>query len=390
MTVVGESSEDLRPGVHSAEKKSGQPDSRLVAVRLVLSVGTVAVSLVAAVAIVVSYLGDLPLSVCLATVAGTAVAAAAVAVLSTRRLGPNRRPDESTDQENVSTMPHDAESMASPRARRRNLLSSSHGSVVAYAGTVGSVATYVASVIGQSHSHDGTIREDAYALGEPDADIGVVAVSDGVGSTRNSHAAALLVAETAVEIAMSWSNRTNWSQVSWSALGRELIETISRALRTSPLEQISQLLPAGIAPAPSDGAKGAQPAATLAAAVYRREPSGGLRVLWANYGDSAILHLAGSHWHWQAGQPDRKNSATPALPGRPGPLTLGEFILGSGECLVLASDGFADAIASAPKELARAIYSAAADGVTAAQFATLLEFEVAGLFDDKTLLVIAP
>jgi hypothetical protein len=175
---------------------------------------------------------------------------------------------------------------------------------------------------------------------------------------------------------------------SWEYHAGEAVDQLSRWLAApDSLDPFAKTLFVQ-APAAQAALKTAPPATTLAAAAVRQTELGSCVVHWFAYGDAAVMRLVGRKWEWQSPRPDLNRRGTDALPGHAGRLSTGEAHLDTGELIVLATDGFAEAVVAHEAELARVVTAAVARRVSAAVFGSLLDFDIDGLYDDKTLVVL--
>ncbi|HYQ69835.1 MAG TPA: protein phosphatase 2C domain-containing protein [Actinophytocola sp.] len=251
--------------------------------------------------------------------------------------------------------------------------------VAAHRRRIGPVNVVVASVIGQRHLLDGELREDGYALAvSHDQTACVVAVADGVGSSVNAHEAAAVASSTVVASAMRWiaDRGTGWEDHS-ARLVRDASEAV-RGVRDH-----------GDRRAETASGKTAPPASTLTVAVLMTSNEG-TEVCWLAYGDSAalVLSVRTRQWRWLSTRDEMRVALTRALPGEPSFREHGTLRLGRDDVLVLATDGVAEPIEHMPEPFATAIIAAVTEEMSAAKFATLLDFDMAGMVDDRTILAI--
>ncbi len=273
------------------------------------------------------------------------------------------------------------------RAPAPLLIGSANSALSGHHGQLGPAWSYAASVIGQNHVAVGAVREDAYALACPEATVGVAAVADGVGSSQDAHVAAHIAAHIAAEQTSEWA--TAGEAMSWSAQSAAVVRDVSAALHDPEcITQWRQGLAYVAHPAQTRRDKTRNPATTLATAALRTTGTDVVVVYWFAYGDAAVLKFTQGSWVWVSGTPNQVSSTTPALPGPDRHLRSGWTDLHRSELLVLATDGFTEAIEAHPGELGRVVTLAVEQRVSAAKFCTLLDFEIPGLFDDKTLVVL--
>lgn len=248
--------------------------------------------------------------------------------------------------------------------------------VVGHRCRVGPLQLSAASVIGLRHDRNGELREDTYAFAAGNKSC-VVAVADGVGSAVNAHIAANVAACSAVAEVVKWSDNATSR---WTDHCAELVRTISEAVR-----QVRDTRTTSHA----SGVKSGPPATTLAVAALRVSDDE-TTLNWLTCGDTAVLVLAAADrkWTWLSERQPVRTSVTAALPGTPEASLYGETALGLDDVLVLATDGVAEAIEEMPEEFAEAITVAVTEDMSAAKFATVLDFDVPGMADDRTILVV--
>lgn len=265
------------------------------------------------------------------------------------------------------------------------LASSTVADVAAHCARIGPVHLYAASVIGQRHRADGGAREDAFAVASLDGWAGAAAVADGVGNTRDAHAASTIAAQSAALSSANWISADNRD---WPAFTARLTDDVSSRL-TSTGDIVAYSSTMGYAGQPHTGQhKRATPATTLAVAAFRPADDG-LDVWWMAYGDTGLLILADA---WTAVSPHedgRTRFGTHALPGPAAKIRHGSTHLSSGQILVLATDGFMAALHDLADDLGSRIRRAVGETRSPSVFSTILDFDIPELADDKTVVVIA-
>lgn|GEM_PF-6151456 len=267
------------------------------------------------------------------------------------------------------------------------LVTSAVGMLSAHSGIVGPSMAYAASSAGQSHLAEGLPREDSYALSSLNSRFGSAAVADGVGTSRDAHVAAFVVAQLAVRMINDWHEGR--AHGSWQQLGYDLVALASEQLKENKRVEFTRNLMGYVPSSHAARQKHAAPSTTLAAVAFEQKQDY-LDINWLTFGDCAVLSLEDGRWEWLSGFPDRLAQSTPALPGKATNLKSGRTSLDNRGILVLATDGFADAIDLHPRGLADAITSAIEERVSVAKFCTLLDFDIGGLYDDKTVVLLMP
>ncbi|MCP2247364.1 protein phosphatase 2C domain-containing protein [Lentzea aerocolonigenes] len=240
---------------------------------------------------------------------------------------------------------------------------------------VGQLQLSAASVIGSRHRQNGEVREDAYAFATGKNSCGV-AVADGVGSAINAHMAANAAARCAVDEVVRWADTR---RSSWIDHCVELVHRTSDAVRQVPDTRAGH-----------PAAKNNPPAATLSVATLRMLDDATTEVNWLAYGDTAVLKLSlnDGRWTWLSGKEQARSNVTHALPGPFENSVHGETVLEPDHVFVIATDGVAEAIEAMPAEFAEAITGTVLEAMSAAKFTTLLDFDVQGMADDRTILLV--
>lgn len=266
--------------------------------------------------------------------------------------------------------------------------------VSAHTERLGPIQVYAGSTRGVAHQRMGGVREDAYALSagckdaDSDQDRLIVAISDGLGSSRDAHAAAAAITRIAVDQLRVPSNS------GWDAEVDDVVAEIDRHLREPRLLTVTgfALGSAGSTESQAEECKtDPQAAATLVAARCEVEPTGGLRVAWMSVGDSKLLtlDLATGQWTWCSGHPKaHRGSGTDALPRPSRPADRDVVLVGPLDVVVLATDGAWKALYRMPEEFANVLRSVWDEPTSAAKFATVLDFSGPGLTDDRTIVAV--
>jgi hypothetical protein len=100
------------------------------------------------------------------------------------------------------------------------------GRVVADEGRAGPIVLRAASVIGQGHAAEGSLREDAYGYLEGNANQLLLCVADGLSSARNSHVSSAIAARVALEALADPPTRGQ----TWPEAATHMMSTVALAL----------------------------------------------------------------------------------------------------------------------------------------------------------------
>lgn len=268
--------------------------------------------------------------------------------------------------------------------------SSALASLAAHGGREGALWVYAGSMRGLAHAREGGLREDAFALAAhdestPQAGCLVVAVSDGVGSTVAAHAAASLIASSAVLAVAAASRDLPWQVVADTAVAAAEEAVADPHQVDRAIIGLGSMGSADSALSKSDP----DPSGTLALARVSDEGTN-LRVDWLTVGDSAVFVYGWRQRDWSQLDPAGSSASneTSALPRPDLPPLLGSAELAREDVLVLASDGAWKAIRVLPDEFSTAMVEIWSESLSPAKFATLLDFTGPGLSDDRTLVVV--
>lgn len=249
-------------------------------------------------------------------------------------------------------------------------------------------AILAASLVGTEHVARGTGREDSFAVAHgPVAGSVILAVADGVGSSKNSHLASAAVTEQVIEevagLGKDQLRAVTASGESWQKYCAHLVNRLAEDLLT----RFGQ----GSLPAPSGSrSKGSGiPATTLSLAVSIRSADG-LLVYWAAIGDSPILALErepgaiGQIWH----PPER--DTVDSLPRQAAQLSTGIQRLRDSRALLLLSDGMGDVLLSVPGIAEQLLAAVLTSADPSTELLPLLSYPVRGAHDDRTIVMLAP
>jgi serine/threonine protein phosphatase PrpC len=242
-----------------------------------------------------------------------------------------------------------------------------------------------ASVRGYWHRHDGSPRQDDFAvLLKPDCHRLVVAVADGVAGASQSH----IGATVAVRYASQWlanADATSRESIDWKAL----VENTAWAL----VEQAGALLDQS--PVTAEDAERVL-ATTLVCAVIDAGSEGELTASVAAVGDSAAWLVGDDGYRQLLGGKSEleggiSSSAVSGLPRVPKTIDVGEVTIRSGDVLLLGTDGFADPLGSGEGEVGRLFASTLRAYVPSIiEFGHMLDFSRETFDDDRTLVAVWP
>jgi hypothetical protein len=251
-------------------------------------------------------------------------------------------------------------------------------------------AVRAASVRGYQHRHDGTPRQDDFALAwHAGAGAVIVAVADGVSGAELGHLGATLACRTAVEQVSRLLDADPRPQPDW----REVLRCAAWAL----VEHAGQQ--AGAGDAPAEWAE-RWLATTLVLALVLPGPDGTALVSAARVGDSAAWVLReGSGW---AGVFDVSpgdaaaagaavvSAAVTALPRLPAEVAGVTVELPAGAVLLVGTDGVGTALGSGAGPVGDALAASLAGRPSPLEFAHLLDFSRETFDDDRTLVAVWP
>jgi serine/threonine protein phosphatase PrpC len=270
------------------------------------------------------------------------------------------------------------------------LTSSALASTAAHSGRVGGLHVYAASTRGPAHAREGGVREDAFAVAvheQSSAQAGcvVVAVSDGLGSSRDAHAAASVIAGSAARTVAATPWDHSWAAVAAAAVGR------ADAAAEDADEIACTVAALASSGSPESVADKSDPLASGTLALARvREQDGQVAVDWLTLGDSGVFVFGWTRRDWRRLDPDSVpgSNETAALPRAGSAPAVGSELLAREDVLVLATDGAWQALSDMPGQFGTAMSEIWADSLSPATFATLLDFSGPGLTDDRTLVVV--
>lgn len=232
---------------------------------------------------------------------------------------------------------------------------------IADEGMLGGLVFRAVSAQGAGHRHGGEPRQDSYALATTqDQQWMIMAVADGLGSATHSHLGSKRAAEFAC---------------------RQLAAMLLEAdhLTSHFLEQVDNELMQRF------GERSAEIATTLLVVAVNVNTA---QCLAFRVGDTELLIRSAEGWQsiFGAGPSTSgmASTATSVLPGQLESKQETSFRLADGDVLMLATDGVADPIASAPKMVGEAFVSRLAAPPSLADFVKLVRFDRKGAVDDRT------
>ncbi len=251
--------------------------------------------------------------------------------------------------------------------------------------TISDIRVRAASVRGLAHRHEGTARQDAYAvMTSPDDAFLAMAVCDGVGSAVLSHRAAAAACRTAVDLAVLAATDSGLAALDWQAVVTAASDAV--VLDWSAAMGIDSGLDE-----PSVRARVARTmATTLTVAVTSIQPvDGGWTAAIATVGDSPGWIVHGDEWRpATAGKTgdDEKIlvTTTASLPAAPAQVMTFEHRLLPGDVLLLMSDGVGNPLGAADGEVGQQLarwWSEPPDQFT---FAAQVAFARQTFVDDRT------
>lgn len=241
-----------------------------------------------------------------------------------------------------------------------------------------------ASVRGYQHRHDGTPRQDDFALAaHPGCGALVAAVADGVASAELAHLGATLVCRSAVDQLLHTLDEHAAAAPDWpnlmSCAGWALVEFAGRQ-------------PADDGQSDADRAE-RNLASTLVVALVRPGPDGSAVAELARVGDSAAWLLRDGGWSpvfGQAAAGDLVDPVVPALPRVPAELAGVSVDLAPGNVLLLGTDGVGLALGDGTGKVGAVFAETLAHPPAPLDFARLLDFSRETFDDDRTMVAIWP
>lgn len=241
--------------------------------------------------------------------------------------------------------------------------------LAAHAAMVGAVPVWAASRIGKSHMADGQMRQDAFSL-IPLGPNAVCAVADGLGSTRDAHAAA----NAAVVAATQSRWELTGSAEEWQTHANEIVAGIQAFIEAN-IESSDTW------PEPSS--------TTLVIAAVVPDPTGTSTVYWLSVGDSAVMQFSAGadSFTFINTAPRDLAEGTHALPSTEPVIESGVFHLPAGDSCVLASDGGWNQLIAGQAHFSSHFRQLIATRADASHLLAMIQAEGQGFEDDATVVI---
>lgn len=241
-----------------------------------------------------------------------------------------------------------------------------------------------ASVRGYQHRHDGTPRQDDFAITWHAAtDAVIVAVADGVSDAELAHVGATLACRTAVEQLLRWLDDGGDGEPDWADVLRcaswGLVEFAGAQPASGPdepaAERAERLL-----------------ATTLVAAVLRPNDDGSATVSAARAGDSTAWLLHGSDWAelFTADDDEMVATVVTALPRLPEKVATATAELPAGGVLLVGTDGVGVPVGDGRGQVGTALATGVTSPPSPLELGYLLDFSRETFDDDRTLVAVWP
>ncbi|MGV9713225.1 protein phosphatase 2C domain-containing protein [Gordonia sp. NPDC003424] len=310
---------------------------------------------------------------------------------------PSVRPDDRSARGNRPAYPGVRPDLSPKTARSVELASLTTSGVSGLTidrGSCGQFDVYAATQVGLQHAHEGGTREDAYAVGGlPDGSWVLLAVADGLGGARDSHAAAQLAVRATLQILHTRLESAAPPEIAeqWNLIAANLVDTVAGLLKPEAVHQLAVGL-GYVSPHPTDSGKSFDPATTLVFAALGPVTDGAYTVLWGSIGDSDALtvDVGSGQIDWLTSNPTKQtgglvSNVTHSLPRSTRQLVTGAVRIAANKMVVLATDGMADAIRQEPRQFGALLPRVAGPSPAEWAFGELVGFELPGLHDDRTL-----
>jgi len=245
-----------------------------------------------------------------------------------------------------------------------------------------------ASVRGYQHRHDGTPRQDDFAIAWHAAtDAVIVAVADGVSDAELAHVGATLACRTAVEQLLRWLDDGGHGEPDWADVLRcaswGLVEFARGQPASGPderdAERAERLL-----------------ATTLVAAVLRPndgpDGDGSATVTAARAGDSTAWLLHGADWAelFTADDDEMVATVVDALPRLPEKVATATVELPAGGVLLVGTDGVGVPVGDGRGQVGTALAAGVESPPAPLDLGYLLDFSRETFDDDRTLVAVWP
>jgi hypothetical protein len=287
--------------------------------------------------------------------------------------------------------------MRSPGGPRAKLAvtTSAHSGTTLDAATHAGLVIYAGSMIGPEHRAGKNFapREDAYSWAPgQDSSVIVLAVADGVGSARNSHAASLIATEAAVEQlrGIGSAELAAWYDQPelWRDQSQRLMATVAKRLEPERVDERARTIDLATSSSNSDK-RPIDPATTLLIAVGVISGDG-VRVLWAGVGDSQVSVLApgARQLSWTQEEGDSP-SGTRALPRDVAHVICSQYFLPQGHAFLLTTDG-CEKILGLDASTVPLLHEMIRNPGDTGHLLELLHRNPPGAGDDRTLVMFAP
>lgn len=249
-----------------------------------------------------------------------------------------------------------------------------------------------ASVRGYQHRHDGTPRQDDFAIAwHPATDAVIVAVADGVSEAELAHVGATLACRTAVEQLSRWLDGESDRENDGGSEGEPDWSDVLRCASWA-LVEFAKGQPAS---GPDDGdAERAERllATTLVAAVLRPNDDGSATVTAVRAGDSTAWLLAGQDWTelFATDTDDVLTTAVTALPRLAAEVAAATVEVPAGGVLLVGTDGVGMAVGDGRGPVGSALAAGVESPPAPLDFGYLLDFSRETFDDDRTLVAVWP
>ncbi|WP_187399621.1 protein phosphatase 2C domain-containing protein [Micromonospora sp. AP08] len=258
--------------------------------------------------------------------------------------------------------------------------------VAADGGLFAGLTARVATIRGRAHQFHGERGQDAFGLSATrDGRWVVGAVADGLGSTVHADQAAQTAVRSVVKIASDIVDDVPPARWEWNMILREVGRSVEVATRS-----LGRPLPAAN-PARRQRPLG-PPATTLTVVVVPANGVAGTGVV-VGVGDSPAYLLRSGAWRRllpQDSQPASAgaDNATDALPAAAPAMRLVSFDWRPGDLVVVASDGFGNALAGGGTPLGAALAEAWQEPPSLLGFLRDVDFRLSTFNDDRTVLAL--
>ncbi|OLF05741.1 hypothetical protein BLA60_35100 [Actinophytocola xinjiangensis] len=256
--------------------------------------------------------------------------------------------------------------------------------------STGRLAVRGGSVRGYQHRHDGTPRQDDFAIAAHEGTGAVVvAVADGVSEAELSHVGATLACRTAVDQLLRWLDEEGGAgQPDWA----DVLRCASWAL-----VEFAKAQPGGDTDTDTDNGTEAERAerllaTTLVAAVVLPGEDGTATVTSARAGDSTAWLLTGPDWAELFGGPagELLDPAVHALPRLPAEIAGVPAVLPAGGVLLVGTDGVGGPVGEGRGPVGAALAAGLESPPSPLDLGYLLDFSRETFDDDRTLVAVWP